>query len=100
LSETKLINLKIRCHGEGKAIVPTVDGKLQNYKEFVMQRNAFAQVEGFSDALMANGHLDMPTDYNTVILDDGQVQRKKQARAKNKMPRKLIITLWYSSLQD
>jgi hypothetical protein len=47
-----------------------------------MQWNAFAQVEGFSDALMANGHHDMPTDYKTPIPDDGQGQGKKQARAK------------------
>jgi hypothetical protein len=82
LSETKLINLKMSGHGEVKAIVPTFDGKLENYEEFGMQWNAFAQVEGFSDALMANGHLDMLTDYKTVILDDGQGQRKKQSRAK------------------
>jgi hypothetical protein len=31
---------------------------------------------------MVNGHPDMPTDYKTAIPDDGQVQRKKQARAK------------------
>jgi hypothetical protein len=47
-----------------------------------MQCNAFSQVEGFSDALMANGHPDMPTDYKTAIPDDGQGQGKKQARAK------------------
>jgi hypothetical protein len=47
-----------------------------------MQWNAFAQVEGFSDALMANGHPDMLTDYKTAIPDDGQGQGKKQARAK------------------
>jgi hypothetical protein len=47
-----------------------------------MQWNAFAQVEGFSDALTAKGHPDMPTDYNTAILDEGQGQGKKEARAK------------------
>jgi hypothetical protein len=31
---------------------------------------------------MANGHPDKPTDYKTVIPDDGQGQGKKQARAK------------------
>jgi hypothetical protein len=70
LSETKLINLKMSGHGEGKARFPTFDGKLENYEEFEMQWNAFAQVEGFSDALMANGHPDMPTDYKTAIPDD------------------------------
>jgi hypothetical protein len=69
-------------HGEGKAIVPTFDGKLESYEEFEMQWNAFSQVEGFSDALMANGHPDVPPDYKTVITDDGQGQGKKQARAK------------------
>jgi hypothetical protein len=82
LSETKLINLKMSGHGEGKARVHIFDGKLENYEEFEMQWNAFAQVEGFSDALMANGHPDMPTDYKTAIPDDGQGQGKKQARAK------------------
>jgi hypothetical protein len=47
-----------------------------------MQWNSFAQVEGFSDALMANGHPDMPTDYKTAIPDEGQGQVKKQVRAK------------------
>jgi hypothetical protein len=47
-----------------------------------MQWNTFSQVEGFSDALMANGHPDMPTDYKTAIPDDGQGQGKKQARTK------------------
>jgi hypothetical protein len=47
-----------------------------------MQWNAFAQAERLSDALMANGHPDMPTDYKTAIPDDGQGQGKKQARAK------------------
>jgi hypothetical protein len=47
-----------------------------------MQWNSFSQVEGFSDALMANGHPYMPTDCKTVIPDDGQGQGKKQARAK------------------
>jgi hypothetical protein len=42
-----------------------------------MQWNAFARVEGFSDALMAKGHPDMSTDYKTVIPYDGQVQGKK-----------------------
>jgi hypothetical protein len=69
-------------HGEGKAIVPTFDGKLEKNEEFEMQWNAFAQVEGFLDALMVNGHPDMPTDYKTAISDDGQGQGKKQARAK------------------
>jgi hypothetical protein len=69
-------------HGEGKARVPTFDGKLENYEEFEMQWNAFAKVEGFSYALMANGHPDMPTDHKTAIPDDGQGQEKKQARAK------------------
>jgi hypothetical protein len=69
-------------HGEGKARVPTFDGKIESYEEFEMQWNAFAQVEGFSDALMAEGHPDMPTDYKTAIPDDGQGQGKKEARAK------------------
>jgi hypothetical protein len=69
-------------HGEGKSRVPTFDGRLENYEEFEMQWNAFAQVEGFLDVLMANGHPDMPTDYRTAIPDDGQGQGKKQARAK------------------
>jgi hypothetical protein len=47
-----------------------------------MQWNEFSQAEGLSDALMANGHLDIPTDYKTAIPDDGQGQGKKQARAK------------------
>jgi hypothetical protein len=47
-----------------------------------MKWNSFAQVEGFSDALMANGHPDMPTDYKTAIQDYGQGQGKKHARAK------------------
>jgi hypothetical protein len=69
-------------HGEGKARVPTVDGNIESYEEFEMQWNAFAQVEGFSDALMAEGHPDMPTDYKTAIPDDGQGQGKKEAIAK------------------
>jgi hypothetical protein len=69
-------------HVEGKARVPTFDGKIENYEEFEMQCNAFAQVEGFSDALMAKGHPDMPTDYKTAIPDEGQGQGKKEARAK------------------
>jgi hypothetical protein len=47
-----------------------------------MQWNSFAQVEGFSDALITKGHPYMPTDYKTVIPDDGQGQGRKQARAK------------------
>jgi hypothetical protein len=47
-----------------------------------MQWNAFAQVEGFLDALMAKGHPDMLMDYKTAIPDEGQGQGKKQARAK------------------
>jgi hypothetical protein len=69
-------------HGEGKARVPTFDGKIESYEEFEMQWNAFAQVEGFSDALMTEGHPDMPMDYKTYIPDDGQGQGKKEARAK------------------
>jgi hypothetical protein len=49
-----------------------------------MQWNAFAQVEGFSDALMVNVRPDMPTDYKTAIPDDGKGQGKKQLRTKNK----------------
>jgi hypothetical protein len=82
LSETRLINLKMSGHGEENARVPTFDGKLESYKELEMQWNAFAQVEGFSDALMAKGHPYMPTDHKTAIPDDGQGQGKKQARAK------------------
>jgi hypothetical protein len=82
LSLTELSNLKMSGHGEGKARVPTFDGKIQNYEEFEMQWNAFAQVEGFSDALMAEGHPDMPTDHKTAIPDEGQGQGKKEARAK------------------
>jgi hypothetical protein len=47
-----------------------------------MQWNAFAQVEGFSEALLAKGHPDIPSDYKTVIPDKGQGQGNKQARAK------------------
>jgi hypothetical protein len=68
-------------HGEGKARVPTFDGKIENHKEFEMQWNAFAQVEGFLDALMAKVHPDMPTDYKTAIPDEGQGRGKKEARA-------------------
>jgi hypothetical protein len=82
LSETRLINLKMSGHGEGKARIPTFDGKLESYEEFEMQWNAFGQVEVFSDALMARGHPDMLMDHKTVIPDDGQGQGKKQARAK------------------
>jgi hypothetical protein len=82
LSEKRLINLKMSGHGEGKARVPNFDDKLESYEEFEMQWNAFAQVEGISDALMAKGHPDMPTDYKTAIPDDGQGQRNKQPRAK------------------
>jgi hypothetical protein len=64
-------------HGEGKVRVPTFDGKIENYEEFEMQWNAFAQVEGLSDALMAKGHPDMPMDYKTEIPDEGQGQGKK-----------------------
>jgi hypothetical protein len=52
LSLTELINLKMSGHGEGKARVQNFDGKIENYEEFEMQWNAFAQVEVFSDALM------------------------------------------------
>jgi hypothetical protein len=69
-------------HGEVNARVPTFDGKLENYEEFEMQWNAFSQVEGFSDALMANGHPDMPLDRKTAIPDEDQGQGKKQACAK------------------
>jgi hypothetical protein len=69
-------------HGEGKARVPTFDSKIESYEEFEMQWNAFAQVEGFSDALLTEGHPDMPTDHKTVIPDDGQGQGNKEARAK------------------
>jgi hypothetical protein len=69
-------------HGEGKARVPTFDGKIENFEEFEMQWNAFAQVEGFSDALMAKGHPAMPTDYKTAIPCEGQGRGKKEARAK------------------
>jgi hypothetical protein len=69
-------------HGEGSPSVPTFDGKIENYEEFEMQWNAFAQVEGFSDALMAKDHPDMPTDYKTAIPDEGQGQGKKEAQAK------------------
>jgi hypothetical protein len=44
LSEIKLINLKMSGHGEGMARVPTVDGKQENYEEFEVQWNTFAQV--------------------------------------------------------
>jgi hypothetical protein len=47
-----------------------------------MQWNAFAQVEGLSDALMAKDHPDIPTDHKTAIPDEGQGQGKKQAPAK------------------
>jgi hypothetical protein len=67
LSEARFINLKMSGHGEGKARVPTFDGKLESYDDFEMQWSAFAQVEGLSDALMAKGHPDMPTDYKTVL---------------------------------
>jgi hypothetical protein len=56
--------------------------RLKATRKFEMQWNAFAQVEGFSDALMAEGHPDMPTDHKTAIPDDGQGQGKKEARAK------------------
>jgi hypothetical protein len=69
-------------HGEGKARFPNFDDKLESYEEFEMQWTEFAQVEGFLDALMAKGHLDIPTDYKTVIPDDGQGQGNKQVRAK------------------
>jgi hypothetical protein len=82
LSEARLINLKMSGRGEGKARVPTFDDKLESYEEFEIQWNAFVQVEGFSDALMAKGHPDMPPDHTTAIPDDGQGQGKKQARAK------------------
>jgi hypothetical protein len=82
LSETRLINLKMSGHGEGKARVPTFDSKLESYEEFEMQLNAFAQVEGFSGSLMTKGLPDMPKNHKTVILDDGQGQGKKQVRAK------------------
>jgi hypothetical protein len=82
LLETRLINLKMSGHGEGKARVPTFDEKLESYEEFGMQWDAFAQVEGFSDALMTKGHPEIPTDHNTAIPDDGQGQGKKHARAK------------------
>jgi hypothetical protein len=68
-------------HGEVKKL-PTFDGKIENYEEFEMQWNAFAQVEVFSDALMVKGHPDIPTYYKTEIPDEGQGQGKKQARAK------------------
>jgi hypothetical protein len=69
-------------HGEGKARAPTFDVKIENYEEFEMQWNAFAQVEGFSEALLAEGHPYMPTDYKTALPDEGQGQGKKEARAK------------------
>jgi hypothetical protein len=83
LSETQLINLNMSGHGKGKARVPTFDDKIENYEEFEMQCNAFAQVEGFSEALLAKGHPDMPSDYKTVTPDEGQGEGKKQVRAKN-----------------
>jgi hypothetical protein len=47
-------------------------------KLITMECNACAQEEGLSDALMAKGHPDMPTDYKTVIPDDGQVTRSRK----------------------
>jgi hypothetical protein len=88
----------MRGHGEGKTRVPTFDGKLENYEEFEMQWNAFAQVEGFSDALMANDHPDMLTDYKTAIPEDGQGQGNKQARAKKKNAKAVVYyTLAFKS---
>jgi hypothetical protein len=63
-----------------------------------MQWNAFAQVEGLSDALMAKGHADMPTDHKTVIPDDGQGQGKKQVRIKKENAKALAYyTLAFKS---
>jgi hypothetical protein len=76
----ELINLKMSSHGGGKARVPAFDGKIESYEEFEMQWTAFAQEEGFSDALMAKGHPDTPTDYKTAIPDEGQGQGHKEAK--------------------
>jgi hypothetical protein len=67
---------------DGKSRVPTFDGKQENYEEFEIQCNTFAQVEGFSDALFPKGHPDMPADHKTVIPDEAQGEGKKQARVK------------------
>jgi hypothetical protein len=42
-----------------------------NYDEFVIQWNAFAQVEQFMDALEIKGYPRMPVDHKTVIPDEG-----------------------------
>jgi hypothetical protein len=86
-------------HGEGKARVPTFDGKIENYEEFGMQWNAFAQVEGFSEALLAKGQPEMPYDYTTAIPDEGKVKERNKHVPRRKMPRQWLITLWHSSRQ-
>jgi hypothetical protein len=68
-------------HG-GKSRVSTFDGKQENYEEFEMQWNEFAQVEGFVD-----GHQNMQTGHKDVILDEAQGEGKKQARAKKENPK-------------
>jgi hypothetical protein len=78
--------------------VPTFDGKIESYEEFEMQWNAFSQVEGFSDALMAKDHHDMPTDYKTVIPDDGQGQGKKE-RGKSQEGKCQSSSILHSGIQ-
>jgi hypothetical protein len=48
---------------------------------------------------MAKGNQDMPTDYKTVIPDDGQGQGINKRMRRSKIPRQLLTTLWHSSMQ-
>jgi hypothetical protein len=96
--EQEHIYLNMSGH-DGKSRVLTFDSKQENYEEFEMQWNAFAQVEGFADVLLPNGHPHMPADHKTAITDEGHGEGKKQAWARRKSPRLWLTTLWPSNLQ-
>jgi hypothetical protein len=97
LSRTRINVFKMSGH-DGKWRVPKFDGKQENYEEFEMQYNAFAQVEGFVDTLLPKGHPTIAADHKTDIHDEGQGEGKKQARAKKDFLRLWLTTLWPSNL--
>ena len=61
--------------------VPTFDGKQENYDQWEMQWNAFAQVEQISDALGDALSSDMPAN-DKAVIDETKEEGKKQAKAK------------------
>jgi hypothetical protein len=71
----------------------------RNYDEFVIQWNAFAQVEQFMDALDIKGYPHMPVDHKTIIPDEGQVKDRNKHGPRRRLPRQWLIALILSDLQ-